>query len=72
MSNRITALQVVLDEPMREDDAQAVIEAIRLMRGVVAVRPVEADMRAEEAAAARRDVQWTERILAVVSEQRRS
>jgi hypothetical protein len=72
MSQRITALQVVFTEPIHEDDAQAFIDAIRLMRGVADVRPVETDVTAESAATTRRDNEWADRLFAVIHEQRRS
>lgn len=37
MTDRIKALTVVLASNTREDDAEGVIKAIRLMRGVVSV-----------------------------------
>lgn len=37
MTDRFHSLQVALDQDMREDDAQALMDAIRMMRGVVAV-----------------------------------
>jgi hypothetical protein len=41
MTTRVIALTVILDEPTREDDAQTLIEAIRLMRGVSDVQATE-------------------------------
>lgn len=38
MTDRVHALTVVLGEDMREDDVQALIDAIRMMRNVIDVR----------------------------------
>lgn len=43
MTSRIIALTVVLEEPIREDDAQAIIAAIQTIRGVLEVVPQVAD-----------------------------
>ncbi len=37
MTDRYHSLTVVLDDNMREDDAQAIITAISLLRGVIQV-----------------------------------
>ncbi|MEU5157321.1 hypothetical protein [Glycomyces sp. NPDC021274] len=71
MTTRITALQLILENPMREDDAQSIIDAVRLIRGVIEVRVLESNVSAESAAAVRRDIQWADRIRAAVNEQLR-
>jgi hypothetical protein len=38
MTDRIHALTVFLDEPIREDDVQAIIDAIRMIKRVSSVR----------------------------------
>jgi hypothetical protein len=43
MSDRYHSLTVVLDEPMRDDDAEKIMNAIRCLRGVVAVEGNVAD-----------------------------
>lgn len=43
MTQRFSALTVVLDEVLREDDAQGLIDAIKHMRGVADVTPHVAD-----------------------------
>ena len=43
MTTRYAALTVVLEEDLREDDAQGLIDAIRHIRGVASVDPVVAD-----------------------------
>ena len=44
MSDRIKALTVVLVDNLRDDDAQPLIDAIRLLQGVVSVKPHVADL----------------------------
>jgi hypothetical protein len=38
MTDRIKGLTVLLEPDKREDDAQAIIDAIRMIRGVVSVK----------------------------------
>jgi len=40
MSNRYKALTVVLDDDIRDDDAEALVSAIRMMKLVAGVTPV--------------------------------
>jgi hypothetical protein len=58
MTDRITAYLVVLDEPTREDDAEATLAAIRQIKGVLTVEPVVRDILTEQAAGSRRDQRW--------------
>ena len=44
MTDRYKGFVVSLDEDMRSDDAEALIVAIRQLRGVIAVEPVVANM----------------------------
>jgi cell division protein FtsX len=39
MTDRIHALTVFLNRPIRDDDAEAIIAAIRMIKGVADVRP---------------------------------
>ena len=39
MTDRINALTVILDQDIRDDDAQALINAIKQLRGVLDVTP---------------------------------
>lgn len=39
MSDRYHALTVFLEEPLRDDDAELLIKAIRMLRGVMSVEP---------------------------------
>lgn len=43
MTDRIVALTVTLDDVTRVDDAEPVMQAIQMIRGVQSVLPVEAD-----------------------------
>ena len=43
MTNRHIAYTVLLEEPLREDDAQCVIDAISMIKGVHSVQPQVAD-----------------------------
>ena len=44
MTDRINALTVVLTDDWREDDVQSLIEAIKLLKGVLRVSPNVADL----------------------------
>lgn len=57
MTTRHAGYLVVLDEDIREDDAQYVINALRMVKGVVSVTPVEAS-HDQVVARIRRDSQW--------------
>lgn len=58
MTERHKGYVVHLSENFREDDSQAVIEAIKMIKGVVAVEPVTADFKADVIAVRNRDLQW--------------
>lgn len=45
MTERVHSLTVVLDEPIREDDAGGIIDAIRRIRGVASVSAEVADLK---------------------------
>ncbi|TLS44942.1 hypothetical protein FE633_17520 [Streptomyces montanus] len=44
MTQRHAGYVVALDENLREDDAEQLINAIKMLRGVIAVQPVTADV----------------------------
>lgn len=44
MTDRIKGLVVTLDDDYRDDDIEPVINAIRMLRGVLDVRPLVADV----------------------------
>ena len=43
MTQRLKGVLVTFDRDIREDDAEAILTAIRMVRGVADVSPVEAD-----------------------------
>jgi hypothetical protein len=43
MTDRYVALTVTLDHEIREEDAEPILDAIRMIKGVAGVRPVVAD-----------------------------
>lgn len=57
MTTRHAGYLVVLADDTREDDAEATINALRMVRGVASVTPVEADHN-QVIARTRRDTQW--------------
>lgn len=57
MTDRHTAYFVTLETPIREDQADQVVTALRQIRGVVDVRPVIAGIE-EMAAAMRMQAAW--------------
>lgn len=72
MTTRHSGYIVVLSDDVREDDAEAVITALRMVRGVVTVAPVEAGRAGDVIAEARRDTKWTDALLELVDRVRRS
>jgi len=49
MTNRYNTLLVILDHDIREDDAEPLIAAIKMMRGVLSVKPNVSDFESEMA-----------------------
>lgn len=45
MTDRFDSLTVVLERDTREDDAEAIIQAIRMIKGVLSVKPHVADLQ---------------------------
>jgi hypothetical protein len=60
MTDRHAGYIVVLAEDTRKDD---VLNAIRMIKGVVSVKPVLAEGQQQYALADRRDVQWRDALL---------
>lgn len=57
MTDRYNALLVVLDQDIRDDDAEAIINAIKMVKGVLDVKPNVMDpMDAIATARARHDL----------------
>jgi hypothetical protein len=65
MTDRHAAYLVVLRDDIRDDDANAILTALRMVSGVASVQPVIADY-SQVIARGRRDVEWTEAIGAMV------
>lgn len=59
MTDRHLGYLVTLEQPTREDDAEATLAAIRQIRGVIDVRPVVSEA-GQMAVAIRRDREWQE------------
>jgi hypothetical protein len=55
---------------VREDEAEAVISALRMIKGVAAVTPVPATFDATVIASRRRDSEWAARLGALTREMR--
>lgn len=58
MTDRVSGFTVVLDHDIRDDDIEPVLNAIRMVKGVIAVEAIVADSFAEHVATARRDRMW--------------
>lgn len=57
MTDRYSGFVVALDEDIREDDAETVVAAIRMIKGVIRVEPLMPDPH-EAIVLMRRDAQW--------------
>lgn len=57
MTKRHAGYIVVLEADIRDDDSEEIMKAIRLIRGVVAVSPVETDPHMQMART-NRDIAW--------------
>lgn len=64
MTDRYNAVVVVFDRDIREDDAEAIINAIRMIKGVITVTPNVADIDGH-VAAMRVKRELSEKLLAV-------
>jgi len=51
MTDRHAGYLVILDGPIREDDAEALIKAIKMFKGVIKVEPVTEDIQLQLAIA---------------------
>lgn len=61
MTDRLKGLIVAFDHDIREDDAQAIITAIRQLRGIASVKPSVADPN-DALVRMRLDTEWRKRI----------
>lgn len=71
MTTRYSGYVVTLAKDIREDDADAVISALRMVRGVISVDPVVADVMPAAIATTRRDITWQEHLVNVIEQMRR-
>ena len=65
MTDRHAGYIVTLDRDIRDDDAQPILDALRMIQGVIDVHPVVADTPLMMAQA-RADVEWRKRIVAML------
>lgn len=47
MTDRVDAFTIVLDKDVREDDVEFILNAIRMIKGVMSVEPHIADISSE-------------------------
>lgn len=66
MTDRHAGYVVTLAEDIREDDAEAVINALRMVKGVINVEPVVSSVELH-IADSRADQRWQERIAGLLS-----
>ncbi len=67
MTDRHSGYVVTLAKDIREDDAEAVITALKMIKGVVSVKPVVADV-VMHIAEERRDSGWREALRKLASD----
>lgn len=65
MTDRHAGFVVTLAQDVREDDAEAVIAALRMVKGVVDVQPVAGDYGLH-IAEVRAEERWRERIIGLL------
>ena len=65
MTDRYKGAVVVFDREIREDDAEALMTALSMLRGVVSVAPTLAGFE-DAMVEMRRDAYWRKRLLDVV------
>ncbi len=67
MTDRHAGYIVTLAHDLREDDAEAILTALRMVKGVIDVRPVVAD-HILHIAAMRVDQEWREKLYKLARE----
>lgn len=67
MTDRHAAYIVTLNHDIREDDAEAILNALRMVKHVLSVEPVVADY-SQHVAEQRANDAWRERIYKMVGE----
>lgn len=69
MTDRYNAFTVILENDIREDDAQPIINAIKQIRGVLDVQPAQSDVIAVSVASSRVRVRLWDKIHKVFEEE---
>lgn len=69
MTDRVHSFQVVLEEDIRIDDIELVVNALRMVKGVLAVEPIVTDFAAAMAEVRAKD-QMREKLITLVKEMR--
>lgn len=69
MTDRYNVLTVVLDEPIRDDDCQPIINAIKQIRHVAHVTGKDVDNFDVHAAKAQLQLEWTKKLWALLREE---
>lgn len=69
MTDRLRGVVVTFGQDIRVDDAEAILSAIRMIKGVVDVQPVVASYEGDMAEA-RVNQQWREKLYALIREDR--
>lgn len=72
MTDRHAGYVVTLAADVREDQVEAIVTALGMITGVASVTPVVSDPIPQSIGAMRRDVAWTEELLAIVDRMRDS
>lgn len=70
MTDRHAGYLITLTNDIREGDAEAILTALRMVRGVQSVEPVLASPIDQQIARARADGVWRERIYKMLDENR--
>jgi hypothetical protein len=69
VTTRHSGYQIILADDVRDDDAEQLIAALYMIKGVIRVIPIEADYEAI-LAMARRDDEWRQALLNLLQEMR--
>ena len=67
MTDRHSGYVVSLDHDIREDDAEAVLNALKMIKGVLSVSPVMSEMGVQMISESRRDEAWRTSLYRLIS-----
>lgn len=67
MTDRHAGYIVALEQNVREDDAEAIVSALKMIKGVVGVTPITATPEVD-IAGLRANTQWRERVWELLQE----